>query len=248
MHESELTPVGKTKQILIIENHPIVAEATKLCLSRIDPTLVTTVCGSAEAALVAFHAKGSWFRIFLDPQVQGSYGLSLLRQFARLGVAEKCVVMAGTDNLQWKAEAAAMGILGYLNKASPLEDFTTSIEAVIQGRRVFSTDTLSHEEAVPVRLTRRQQDVLYLLHRGYSSKRIAGQLSLSTGTVDNHVTAILRAFNVTNRTHAIARAIALGFVSLQNASMHGALQSSAVPVNVRHLGYPSWDDRQVSFC
>jgi DNA-binding NarL/FixJ family response regulator len=52
-------------------------------------------------------------------------------------------------------------------------------------------------------LTLRQSDVLRLLVQGKPNKLICRDLSLSEGTVKVHVSAILRAFNVHNRTQVV---------------------------------------------
>jgi DNA-binding NarL/FixJ family response regulator len=51
-------------------------------------------------------------------------------------------------------------------------------------------------------LTQRQSAVLALIGRGWSNRRIAGQLGVSEGTVKVHVNAILRALKFRNRTQA----------------------------------------------
>ena len=56
------------------------------------------------------------------------------------------------------------------------------------------------------KLTPRQQEVLKLLAFGRSNREIATLLRLSEGTVKVHVTAILRAFDVRNRTQAMLMA------------------------------------------
>ncbi len=62
--------------------------------------------------------------------------------------------------------------------------------------------------AIP--LTPRQREVLALLGQGKSNKEIARILDLSEGTVKLHVTAILKALNVNNRTGAVVAANRLG--------------------------------------
>lgn len=61
-----------------------------------------------------------------------------------------------------------------------------------------------------VPLTPRQREVLALLGQGKSNKEIARILDLSEGTVKLHVTAILKALNVSNRTGAVVAASRLG--------------------------------------
>jgi DNA-binding NarL/FixJ family response regulator len=52
-------------------------------------------------------------------------------------------------------------------------------------------------------LTDRQLDVLALMMQGKSNKTICRVLNLAEPTVKNHVTAILRALDVSNRTEAV---------------------------------------------
>jgi DNA-binding NarL/FixJ family response regulator len=57
------------------------------------------------------------------------------------------------------------------------------------------------------KLTPRQYDVLQQLATGKSNKEIARQLGLTESTVRAHVAAILKSFDVSNRTHAVQFAI-----------------------------------------
>ncbi|HZF19584.1 MAG TPA: response regulator transcription factor, partial [Burkholderiales bacterium] len=60
-------------------------------------------------------------------------------------------------------------------------------------------------------LTDRQVDVLALMMQGKSNKAICRALDLAEPTVKNHVTAILKALKVTNRTEAVIAVGALGW-------------------------------------
>jgi two-component system response regulator DesR len=46
------------------------------------------------------------------------------------------------------------------------------------------------------------------------SKQIAANLSLSEGTVNNHINATMRALKVSTRTHAVTRALELGLIGV----------------------------------
>ena len=72
------------------------------------------------------------------------------------------------------------------------------------------------------RLTPRQLDVLGLVARGYSNKRIARALGLAEGTVKLHVAAVLKALGVANRTQAVFEATGLGLVGASAPRKLGA--------------------------
>jgi DNA-binding NarL/FixJ family response regulator len=62
-------------------------------------------------------------------------------------------------------------------------------------------------------LTERQLDVLALMMQGKSNKAICRVLNIAEPTVKNHVTAILRALKVSNRTQAVIAVGELGWKS-----------------------------------
>jgi DNA-binding CsgD family transcriptional regulator len=68
-----------------------------------------------------------------------------------------------------------------------------------------------HPSGPEVGLTVRQVQVLECMVQGLPNKLICRRLSISPGTVKNHVSAILRALNVGNRTQAVVAAGRLGF-------------------------------------
>jgi DNA-binding NarL/FixJ family response regulator len=61
--------------------------------------------------------------------------------------------------------------------------------------------TNTKHNRTPIKLTRRQQQILELVsHRGLSNKRIAQHLKISESTVKVHMSAILKAYGLRNRT------------------------------------------------
>ena len=60
-------------------------------------------------------------------------------------------------------------------------------------------------------LTDRQLDVLALMMQGKNNKLICRMLNLAEPTVKNHVTAILKALKVTNRTEAVIAVNEMGW-------------------------------------
>jgi DNA-binding NarL/FixJ family response regulator len=63
----------------------------------------------------------------------------------------------------------------------------------------------SDVNSVCMNLTPRQREVLAVVMQGKSNKAICRALNLAEPTVKNHVTAILKALNVTNRTEAVIK-------------------------------------------
>ena len=217
-----------TLPVLLVESQPIVAHAMRIKLAMIDERVRLTVCHCAESATKAFGDTCGWFRIFVDLDVRGEYGMSLVRQLCEQGTANRCVAMTATRRSAGIREARRMGIAGYLDKRAPIDDFTAALRSVLDGRPCFP-DVEPGRDPLE-RLTSRQCDVLSLLCGGYPTKVIASTLSLAEGTVDNHIGNILRTLNAQNRAHAIYKAVAQGYVPttprelMTTERMHGREQ------------------------
>jgi DNA-binding NarL/FixJ family response regulator len=65
----------------------------------------------------------------------------------------------------------------------------------------------------PVRLTKREVEVLTLIAQGHSSKDAAERLYVSKRTVDFHLANIYEKLQVTNRVQAFRNAVRLGLIS-----------------------------------
>jgi DNA-binding NarL/FixJ family response regulator len=127
--------------------------------------------------------------------------------------------------------ALDLGALGFIPKTAVRQVLASAISLVLSGGIYIPPEILGREEPVapgergtalrtirkPVtsprdlRLTDRQVEVLALMMQGKSNKAIGRVLDLAEPTVRNHVTAVLKALNVTNRTEAVVAVVELGW-------------------------------------
>ncbi len=68
-------------------------------------------------------------------------------------------------------------------------------------------------EEEPIKLTKREIEVLTLVIEGKSSKEVADMLYVSKRTVDFHLANIYDKLQVTNRVQAFRRATRLGLIA-----------------------------------
>jgi DNA-binding NarL/FixJ family response regulator len=61
-----------------------------------------------------------------------------------------------------------------------------------------------HHRHLMENLSPRQQEIMRLVHRGWTNKMIARELGVAEGTVKVHLSVIFRALSVHNRSAAIA--------------------------------------------
>ncbi len=114
----------------------------------------------------------------------------ILTTFARSGYFER---------------ARKAGVSGYLLKDSPSEDLATSIRTIMAGRRIYAPELVDLAYADENPLTERERQVMELIAEGRSTKEIAKELFITTGTVRNYISTILDKLEVGNRIEAISR-------------------------------------------
>ncbi|HEY5258759.1 MAG TPA: response regulator transcription factor, partial [Candidatus Baltobacteraceae bacterium] len=93
--------------------------------------------------------------------------------------------------------------------------FEATILQALAQRRTSGTPAV-RKAALPEPLTQREHEVLTLLAAGLTNKEIAERLIVSPRTIETHVERVLGKLAVGSRTRAIAKAIRLDLVALQD--------------------------------
>ncbi len=161
--------------------------------------------------------------LLLDLNMPGMDGFAGVRQLCQQAPDVPVVVVSVRDRADDVRSALDAGAMGYIPKSSTPEVMVSALQLVLSGGVYLPPNLLrpppAEVEAPAVeekeqgddildRLTPRQRDVLALLTEGNSNKQIAESLGLAPGTVKIHISRILRAFGVQNRTQAVITAAA----------------------------------------
>jgi DNA-binding NarL/FixJ family response regulator len=158
--------------------------------------------------------------ILLDLNLPDRNGFDLLADLRERYPATAAVVLSAFNDRDNVARALDLGALGFIPKSSTREVMLSALRLIFSGGIYIPTDILVRRETAPVLapanprdlgLTDRQVDVLALMMQGKSNKAICRALDLAEPTVKNHVTAILKALKVTNRTEAVIAVGTLGW-------------------------------------
>jgi DNA-binding NarL/FixJ family response regulator len=103
------------------------------------------------------------------------------------------------------------GARGYVTKTVSPKDLGEAIRRVVEGDAVFSPklagfvlDAFASMEVKDLdpdldKLTKREREVLQHIARGYTYREVGEQLFISTKTVENHMSAVLRKLQLSNR-------------------------------------------------
>ena len=106
------------------------------------------------------------------------------------------------------------GANGYLLKKTPPAKLIDAIQEVLEGGAPMSPtiarkvlNSFQQNKNNDYQLTPREQDVLQLLNKGYSTKMIAAELHIAFDTANSHLKNIYHKLHVNCGKEAIAKAI-----------------------------------------
>jgi DNA-binding NarL/FixJ family response regulator len=208
------------REILVVDDHPLVREGLRHVLIQLCEPLAFLEAANAREALTAASEHSDIDLALLDlnlPDMDGFRALATLREgFPAVPV----VVLSAYNDRETVLKAIDAGAMGFIGKSSGSQVMVNALRLVLSGGVYLPPEALTHPEAhatpwegktaADLGLTDRQREVLALLVHGKANKLICRELGLAEGTVKIHVSAILRALNVTNRTHAVLAVARLG--------------------------------------
>lgn len=218
-------------RILVVDDHVLIRDALRGVLKELkDDAEILEASNCRQAmALVAEHADDLGL-ILLDLNLPDRDGFSVLAELREHYPAISVVVLSALHDRNSVVKALDLGALGYIPKSGQREVMLSALQLVFAGGIYIPPEILRHDDrpapqseaelpadqrphASPsdLGLTGRQLDVLALMMQGKSNKAICRVLDLAEPTVKNHVTAILKALKVTNRTEAVIAVRELGW-------------------------------------
>lgn len=139
----------------------------------------------------------------LDIEMPGGDGLAAASALRAAVPACRVVILTTFGRSGYLRRAMESGAVGFLLKDAPAGQLAVAIRRVIAGERVVDPDlALAALSEGDNPLTRRERDVLAASLDGATIADIAAQLSLSEGTVRNHLSIAIQKLNAHNRMEA----------------------------------------------
>ena len=156
--------------------------------------------------------------IVSDIRMPRCSGIELVQALRARGDATPVLLLTTFDEPALLQAARAAGAQGYLLKDAAPEELKAAIETLAAGGTRLSPISLhaarssSPSALRSARLSERELAILRLVAGGYSNKEIGRALTISDGTVKNHLTDILAKLEARDRTHAVLKSIAAGWM------------------------------------
>jgi DNA-binding NarL/FixJ family response regulator len=216
-------------KVLVCDDHALMREAMRGVLKELVPDACVIEAADGRQMTRLIEQDPQLDLLLLDLNLPDQDGLSLLRNLRESHPEITIVVLSAFQDRETVRRSLGLGALGFIPKNTERDVVLNALRLVLSGGIYIPVQALDGAGAaqsgssssagdlrgrLPPRLglTDRQIEVLALVMQGKSNKAISRTLGLAEHTVKNHMTAILKALQVTSRTEAV---IAVGKLSQQ---------------------------------
>jgi len=200
-------------KLLVVEDHALVREGLLATLRSLGAETQTFGVPDANEAIGVLETEDIDMMI-LDLMLPGTKGQTFLPVVRRRFPTVPVVILSALDDADTVSRVMKAGASGFVSKSGSSSELLEALRAVLSGeiylppklRELTNRSETAHGESKPLAqrfgLTAAQARVLELLAEGSSNRQIGELLGLTEGTVKIHVSAIMKAMGVNNRSEA----------------------------------------------
>jgi DNA-binding NarL/FixJ family response regulator len=209
-------------RVLLVDDHAVVREGLRAFLELQAGIEVVGEAADGDQALREADSLAPDV-ILMDLVMPKLDGVAAMRQLRARESRARVVVLTSFLDEERLLPAIQAGAAGYLLKNAEPSELARAVRAAHAGETIIDptvaarlvsalADARAPAHADAERLTRREREVLALIARGRSNKRIALELEISEKTVKTHVGHVLEKLGVADRTQAALLAVRDGLV------------------------------------
>ncbi len=195
---------------LVVDDHPLVAQATGQLLSQIERMEVVGTAHSGEACL-ALIPELQPDMVFLDYQLPDQYGTSVAKQIKEQYPHIHIVIFTGMEISDLFDNLVDLKVSGILSKESSETTIKNMIRAILDDHTVlpislFQQLRLSSGQSAPMEaLTKDEIEIMLFIVQGLTHEQVAVQIHMSKRSVDNYIKKIYQKLGVKSRAQAIEK-------------------------------------------
>lgn len=231
-------PPNLSVKLLIVDDHPLFRQGVRSALSSYGDIDVVADASSGELALewlAAAPPNREPTVALVDLNLPGMSGLELTRQLRHQYPSLGVVILSIHEGDEHAFNALQAGAADYRSKDVNPKELSDVVRRVARGEYVINdvvekpkvaSRLLSQFRSLPQDyssspetefplfqpLSDREIEVLERIAAGGSNKEIADTLGISTQTVKNHISSILRKLSLNDRTQAVLYALRRGWI------------------------------------
>ena len=204
--------------VLIIDDHDFVCAGLKVTLAEKYKQIEVTTSNHGDLALDILASTAIDLVIVDLFMPGGAGGFNFIEMLCEHYPDLPIIVLSASENPAHIRKCLDYGVAGFVTKSAPKEALFEAMSKALLGERyvpqslidtlpnvarvIDEVDSGADIDTILRLITHRQMDILKGVTKGRSNKQIARDLNLSENTVKVHVSAMLKALGLTNRTQA----------------------------------------------
>ncbi|WP_129657731.1 response regulator transcription factor [Rothia uropygialis] len=197
-----MTPI----RVLIADDQDLVRGALAVLLNSEPDIEVVAEVGRGDSVLDSVR-NGAVDVALLDIEMPGGTGIDAAEELRKAGVDCEVIIVTTFGRPGYLKRALTAGVKGFIVKDTPPAQLAEAVRRVNAGLRVIDPSLAQESLFSPENpLTEREIEVCRAARSGSGVKDIASVLSLSNGTVRNHLSSVIRKTNASNRFEAVYQA------------------------------------------
>jgi DNA-binding NarL/FixJ family response regulator len=214
----------QTISVVIADDHPIVRKGINDELSResdID-VIGQAVDGDGAMELSALLQPDV---LVLDINMPGMKAVEIIHATRKLRKVPNVLIVSAYGDTEIVLAMLKAGAIGYLLKDEEPTTIIDAVRSVAAGKTWFSTSVASSVVLSSIRddsdlkiseITDREEEILILVALGRDNDEISSSLSITVGTVKNHISSIYDKLGVRSRAEAVTWAWQRGLVKRES--------------------------------
>jgi two-component system competent response regulator ComA len=209
-------------KILVVDDHNLVGEGTKLLLEQEKDFKVTFVNSSKKALeILLTHSFDVFIFDLIMPELNGQ---ELAKEVSKISPTSSIIIYTGYDIEPHFNMLVSSGVSSFVDKVASKETLIAAIRISLEGNSMMPINLLQQlkipDNSINIlegfhllkkyNLSKNEIETLRLVMADKTNKEIAAELFISLRTVEYRLTNIFKKLNVNSRINAIKKIEEIG--------------------------------------
>ncbi|SEC48086.1 response regulator transcription factor [Paenibacillus sp. GP183] len=204
--------MSETMKALVVEDHPLIALATKELLDKIDGINVIGIASTGKQCMELMSNHQPQL-VFLDYTLPDQLGTQIAKEIKDAYPDVHIVIFTGVDTTELYNKFIDLKVSGILSKEASVRTIHNMVNCILDNHTMlpigFFHQTHINEPVKGKEIPLQQEEILImsLMVKGSTIEQIADQIHMSRRTVDNYLKKIYEKLGVPSRISAVEKFI-----------------------------------------
>ncbi|MCQ8180495.1 response regulator [Methylomonas sp. SURF-1] len=207
-------------KVLLVDDHELVRSGIEALLAAEPDIYVVGVCNCGEQAL-QLVAQNPPDVVLMDINMPGIGGFEACRRLLQTQPNAKIIALSVHNDGPIPQQLLKLGVVGFVSKASPVNEMVAAIKTVMSGKRYLCQDVASNlafqflpgADVSPfLQLSQREAEVVRMILNGKSIQEMSEALALSDKTINTYRYRVYRKLQIKNDVELTRLAVKFNYL------------------------------------